>query len=287
VKPIKLKGWFIICIALSSVSCNSGPPAPPASNTGPESNYTLPDQITLTASAYRDATFGTVINGTTNLPDGTKLGIELMKGERVAAQDFDVFVQSGQFHSAGFRNGTSPLQPGKQRVHIFTNFTPLWQKPSVLNLVGTGGNKLKPSAIIHVEDAQLIDSDKRLEFTTDVAVPSIDAPNKEVAKPSESSSREAQVIQIVKKAVLVVDGRRSSMSVNDGFQFYCTAPGVRMGDGWSAVSIGRDTFNVLLDFIDGVGQGHHEKAMWEVNLTTKQVLYRNKFAKDFSWVPAE
>jgi hypothetical protein len=276
---------LLMCsLAFVSISCDSGPSV---SNAQKELSYTVPDQITLTASASRDAKNGTVINGATNLPEGTKLGVELMNGVRPAGQDLTVFVASGKFHSAAFRNGTSPLPPGKQTVHIFTYFTTIWQSPTVLNLLGTGGSKLKPSGIIHSEDGQLIDGDKVLDYTADLIVPPLSgAPGKaDVVKSSVSSSREEKAIEIVKKAVLVVDGSRSSMNVEDGVQFFFRPPaqGVRMGDGWSATPIANDSFNVVLDFING--DSGNDKAIWEVNLVTRRVLYRNKNAKAFSWIP--
>lgn len=40
---------------------------------------------------------GSTVYGTTNLPDSTKIGIDLMKGGKTFAQDFDVFVINGNF----------------------------------------------------------------------------------------------------------------------------------------------------------------------------------------------
>jgi hypothetical protein len=250
--------------------------------------WTVPDEVTLTATASRDGSGGTVISGTTNLPDGAKLGVELMNGERATAQDFNVFVASGKFHSAGFRRAASPLPAGKQKVHIFTYFTSLWQTPTVLSLVGKGGSKLKTSALIHSEDTQLVDGDNVLDFTSDLVIPTLGSVHPEILTPAASQSAESQAIEIVKKAVLVVDGSRSSMNVEDGAHFYFTAPGNRMGDGWSAMPIADNAYSVFLDFVnsDGKGKEWHERATWEVNLTTRKVLYRNKSAKAFSWIPA-
>jgi len=74
------------------------------------------------------------------------------------------------------------------------------------------------------------------------------------------------------------------MNVADGFQFFCSpGTGVKAGDGWSAIWTGDGTVDVLLDFVNGnLG---HQKAIWEVNLVTKGVRYRNKNAKYFSWIP--
>lgn len=63
---------LILCASCNSTSSTVQSDAP---------QYHLPDQITLTdVSAVRDPDDGTIIQGTTNLQDGTKLGVELMNG---------------------------------------------------------------------------------------------------------------------------------------------------------------------------------------------------------------
>jgi hypothetical protein len=276
---------FACSLILGSVSCNSSS----SSNAKSELTYTVPNEITLTASASRDETDGTVISGTTNLPNGTKLGVELMSKGRATSQDFDVIVAAGNFRSAPFRKGTSPISPGRRRLHIFTYFTNLWQSPTVLNLVGNGGSKLKASGLVRAEDAQLIDADKVLDYAANVIIPPLGSGATQTAAPTQSSAeaRQAKAIEIVKKAVLVVDGDRSSMNVEDGVLYYFGFPGIRMGTGWSATQTADNTFNVVLDAInsDGKGKEWHEKAIWEVNVVTKKVLYRTKMAKAFSWIP--
>jgi hypothetical protein len=43
-----------------------------------------------------------------------------------------------------------------------------------------------------------------------------------------------------------------------------------------------------LDFVNTVGgKEQHDTAMWDVNVVTKKVLYRNKNAKYFSWIPSD
>lgn len=278
--------FTILWTCLALCSCDSNPSHV---TSVPGSEYRVPETVTLTVLAVRDATNGTVFEGTTNLPDNTKLGVELMTNNRTTAQDFKVYVAFGKFHSGDFRRGTSPLPPGKQKVHVFTYFNTGWQSESDLTLVGTGGSKLKTSAVIHSEDAQLIDGDKVLDYTVDLIIPplvGLPASSEMAARSDDIASDKA--INIVKKAILVVDGSKSSMSVEDGFQFYCRAPGIRVGSGWSATLTAKDSFNVVLDFIDGTGVNeHHETALWEVNVATKTVLYRNKSAKAFSWIPKD
>jgi hypothetical protein len=54
---------------------------------------------------------------------------------------------------------------------------------------------------------------------------------------------------------------------NDGARFDFKAPGVRMGNGWSAALTGPNTYNVVLDFITIVGtteqhEQRYGKSMW-------------------------
>ena len=77
------------------------------------------------------------------------------------------------------------------------------------------------------------------------------------------------------------------MTVEEGFRFFTKSPGVNMGDGWSAAPSGKrpQVYDVTLDFIDGGVE--HSKAIWQADLSTKKVIYRNKYAKAFSWIPKD
>jgi hypothetical protein len=265
------------------------PPTAVPASMPPQSSQELPGEILLNVWAVRVADNGTVIEGTTNLPSNTKLGVELMTGERAMGQDFEVYVESGRFRSAAFRKGKSPLPPGKQGVHILTHFNTSWQSNDVLKLVGKGGSNLKVSAMIHSEDPQLTDGDKVLHYITDVLVPPLASASttEGVTVPQESALND-KATEIVKKAVLVVDGCLSSMNVEDGAAFYLNAPGVRRGSGWSAARTTENAFTVALDFINTDGATEqHATAVWEVNIMTNEVLYRSKHAKAFSWIPKD
>jgi hypothetical protein len=126
-----------------------------------------------------------------------------------------------------------------------------------------------------------------LDYTVDLVGPPLASlPAKTNTGTRSEATPSDKAIKMVKEAVLVVDGSRSSMNVEDGVQFYFRSPGIRMGNGWSARPTTKDSFNVVLDFINTVGaKEEHDTAMWEVNVVTKKVLYRNKYAKNFSWIP--
>lgn len=72
-----------------------------------------------------------VFDGTTNLPEGTKLGITVSNNEGYMAQDYDVFVKNQRFESTQFSNHGQKLV-GKYNVEIICYFTNLWQTDEVL-----------------------------------------------------------------------------------------------------------------------------------------------------------
>jgi len=97
---------------------------------------------------------------------------------------------------------------------------------------------------------------------------------------------ERRAVDVVKNAVLTVDGDRSSETIEGGVTYYLGFPGIRMGTGWSAEPLSNNNYRVVLDFINTVGsQEEHASAIWDVDMRTKKVLYRNKYAKNFSWIP--
>lgn len=97
-------------------------------------------------------------------------------------------------------------------------------------------------------------------------------------------TKSERAIELVKKAVLVVDSSRSLMTVEDRFAFYRKDPEIRLGTGRSAAQSDGNTFLVTLSFVNGkIGEAH---AIWSVDLSTKKVKYVNKAAKAFSWIPA-
>jgi hypothetical protein len=93
-------------------------------------------------------------------------------------------------------------------------------------------------------------------------------------------------IRLVKKAVLTVDGRRSSMDVEDDIAFLIKAPtGLKAGKGWSVTKGSGSKYVVNYGFINGaLGEA---LATCEADVSTKSVRYVNDNAKTFSWVPAE
>jgi hypothetical protein len=232
--------------------------------------YALPSDFFLHASAQRQDEGEVVILGDTNLPDGLKMGVEIHDQRWPPDRDFEILVDHRQFRSRGFINRKVPYSPGKYRVHFLAYFNGTWQKPRLLELIGDGGTKLKPGRLFRLEDPDLIDSDKMLDFWQTIAFPSL--------------SKEIQAISLVKSAVLTTpEGRRSADTVENTIKEFMDPPSVEPARGWSAAKIQHEEYRVLFDFIDGkLGE---KQAIWSANLATRQVHYINKSAKILSWLP--
>ena len=91
------------------------------------------EELQLTLNAEQ-TTNGVIFSGETNLPDGTKLGINLVKNGKRRGQDFDIFISGGEFNSAPFTNHGDPLS-GTYNVELFTVFNKLWQAKNILVLL--------------------------------------------------------------------------------------------------------------------------------------------------------
>lgn len=148
--------------------------------------------------------------------------------------------------------------------------------------MGKDGARLPVGRFIKLDDPNLIDSDKLLEYTA-----SIDFPPLVKAPPSPPSPKQTEAeraISLVKKAILVVDGSRSSETVEEGISFHTKMGGIYMGNGWSARPTDTGEYIVVFSFRDGTGL---TDAIWTADLRSGKVQYRNKNAKAFSWIPKD
>ena len=186
-----------------------------------DENYQLPSDITIDTVAERGQDGQIFLSGSTNLPDGIKIGVEIqdMKWEESfkdfqgrtrrgtgLSQDMSIIVDSGHFRSQGFRVKNTPYPPGPHKVHFFAYFNGVWQNNDILKLVGAGGKKLR-GKIFKKSDPDVIDSDLTLDYTSSVLFPPM--------------SQETVAINIVKNAILTVPDRgRSSMTVEKAIEWY-------------------------------------------------------------------
>jgi|GEM_PF-1950083 len=257
--------WLAIIRGGHAGNAGQATPAPQAAMAAPTRAYVLPAEIALAASAQRTRSGEIVIVGTTNLPDGTKLGAELAGG-----QDYDIHVAEGAFRSTGFTDHGRPLPAGSRKVRILAYFNEAWQSPEVLSAVGKGGGRLN-GPFIQLEDPGVVDSAKILDAKLTVQLPPISA--------------EGAALDLVKRAVLTVDGKRSATDVQTNVALFMKAPGLQPAKGWTVSGEGGSKYLISYSFVDGE-QGE-QSATWEANTATKSVRYVNEAAKNFSWSPAE
>ncbi len=284
-------GLLILAVSLAAVACNSERPNNAPSKREPAS-YVLPSEFFLRATAGRGPEGEVYIDGSTNLPDGLKLDVEVMSLGREPGPTGTVTVQGGQFRSPGLmtrspnpnfrpemtawpKAGNSkyvgvPFPPCKRKVHFTAYFNSASQKPEVLKVIGEGGKKLT-GTMFKQTDPDVIDSDRTLDYSQLVELPPL--------------TPEAEAINLVERAVLTVNGMgKSSTDIGQNIEFNMATPGFHPGKGWSARLTGDRTYTVSFDFITDDKEGEHE-AVWSANLATRKVNYVNMAAKYMSWTP--
>lgn len=247
-----------------------------------KSAYVLPSEITVDFTAERGDDGTVFVVGSTNLPDGTKLGAEITEPGGGLAQDYDIFVRDGKFRSQGFSNGSRPIPPGKRNVHMLAYFNGAWQSREVLQIVGEGGARLRGQPI-KLEDPDVTDSDKLVDLTKVVDVPAVDRRGSALGQ--APSVTEEDTLESVKHAVLTVDGRKSATDLEANVELFMQSPGIHPAGGWSVQKPDNGKFLVTYDFIDG--EDGEQQAIWEFDPVTRKVRYLNKRAKLMSWTPAE
>src|SRR5216684_3669282 len=114
----------------------------PASQTPISQNYQPPSEISLETIAERGPEGQIILSGSTNLPDGLKIGVEIagttwkenVKDRQghvhvttTLSQDLNVIVQGGHFRSDGFLANRRPYPAGQHTVHFFAYFNAAWQ----------------------------------------------------------------------------------------------------------------------------------------------------------------
>ncbi len=290
----RMKSALTLCLlAVSAVtiSCSDTP-----SPTQAAKPYVPPTALTLDAHTARTDDGRVVISGTTNLPDGLKMWIEVQEGRlplgapKVVASDDNVIVKDGKFASNPLwlavpntrftRKGwpkdikvndrLKPFPEGKFKVHFESMFTGPWQTSQVLTaLGGEDGKKLK-GPILKATDTDVIDSPMAVDYLLTLPVPPI--------------SPGAKAISLVRAAILMVtDKGRSAGDVQANLDLFISSPGLSARKGWAAKAKSPAVYEVSFDFIDG--DKGEQQALWTANLTTGEVKYENEYGKMFSWTP--
>ncbi len=281
-----------LLVAVFSPGCGASPNGSQATPAKPP--YVLPSKLFLQMEAARGTEGEIYIHGSTNLPDGMNIELEVVPTKIYG----EVTVQNGSFTTARLMAkapnphflpglpdaGNSklievPFPPGRKQIHYHasfvgntaTTFDSAFQRPEVLKVVGDGGKNLK-GEMFKETDPDVVDSPRVLDYSQTVQFPPL--------------TPEAEAINLVKRAVLTVpDMGKSSTDIDQNIQFNMSAPGYHRGPGgWSAKPTGNSIYDVSFDLITDDAQGHHQ-AIWSANLGTRQVKIVNMAAKYLSWTP--
>lgn len=295
---------ILFAIAVLSIACQRDSDRAPESTPTPQ-KYQLPSDISLEALAERGPEGQVFITGSTNLPDGVRIGVEIGAVKRKEptnarevqdraikrmTQEANVVIQGGHFRSAGFLLNGNAYPAGQHTVHFFAYFDGPGQSKETLTVVGYGGKNLR-GKIFKKEDPDVVDSDMVLDYAVPLMFPPLPPETSELVQKTQEAeaidlarkSRESAAIELVKKSTLTVQGYgRSYATIQETVDYYMGVPGMSQGKGWSAKADNDNTFLVTFDFIDtSAGQS---QAVWSADLKTKKVQYVNKLAKTFSWL---
>jgi hypothetical protein len=283
---------LILLVAFLSPGCGGSPSSFQQAATKP--TYVLPSELFLRTEVMRGAEGEIYIHGSTNLPDGMNIELEVVPTKVHG----EVTIQNGSFRTARLMAkslnthfipglpdaGNSkyievPFPPGRKQIHYHASFTEntattfdsVFQRPEVIKVVGAGGKNLK-GEMFKETDPDVVDSPRVLDYSQTVQFPPL--------------TPEAEAINLVKRAVLTVpDMGKSSTDIDQNIEYNMSSPGYHRGPGgWSAKLTGGSIYDVSFDLITDDAQGRHQ-ATWSANLATRQVKIVNMAAKYLSWTP--
>lgn len=117
-----------------------------------------------------------VIRGETNLPDGTRLNVNVAQGDRYMADGADLTVDAGRFETAPLKLNGDSLTPGKYQIEIGSPLADIQPDavrqivgPSYENLSGPGLTEGRFGRTIEVSRPHVVPGarDKRAEQSRD------------------------------------------------------------------------------------------------------------------------
>ena len=295
----RLLAGLVLLMAFLSPGCGENPKSPQTVRTN--APYILPSKLLLRTEVTRGKQGEIYIHGSTNLPDGMNIELEVVPTKVYG----EVTVQNGSFATSGLmakspnthfikglpEAGNSkyiqvPFPLGRKQVHFHasfagnsaTTFDSIFQRPEVIKVVGEEGKNLR-GEMFKETDPDVVDSPRVLDYSQAVEFPPL--------------TPEAEAINLVKRAVLTVPGEgNSSTDIEQNIEYCMKAYALLAktpnfhteGKGWSAILTGDRTYAVSFDFITDDEEGEHQ-AVWSANLATRQVKFVNMAAKNLSWTP--
>ncbi len=276
---------------------NGGASADPSPSGSALKAFSPDRDLFIDASASRLVDGRIVVFGTTNLPEGLKLWVNVEEGKlplgapKSVAGDENVIVHQGKFttqplwmavpntrftktgwpSTVNVKDREVPFPARAFKVHFESYFNGAWQSKDIIAAVGGEGAKPLKGKIIKAENPDVIDSSKTVDYTPSLTFPPL--------------SPEGKATSLVRAAIMTVpDQGRSTGDVQAVVDMFMASPGLKAAKGWDAKKDGLTTYSVSFDFING-SQGE-QQALWQADLATGKVKYVNENGKLFSWAPS-
>ncbi len=218
--------------------------------------------------------------GTTNLPSGTKVWVQLFparSGRQLGTAKTSVFRRF--FAAEGFTRAGEPHPQDWYGVEVLAYFNGPWQQPNaVIEIVGKDGASLVgPHA--DLVDPDVEDSDTRLSARFECVAPPLKAATVLTASELEHA------VDVLRSSTIVTPGRDpSSGTVEETVRYFMGSPGLREHEGWKSREVAPGLVEVAFSYFDGERPA---SAIWHVIPAAGSVRYRNKYAKWMSWLAAD
>lgn len=220
-----------------------------------------------------------VATGTTNLPSGTRLWVQISPvpsdgaPTTAKAQVFDRhFVSEGAKHRSG-----GVFKQDWYIVTVLAYFNSPWKQPdSVLAITGHDGAHLVGPHAVPI-DPGVEDSHTRLEATFECLAPPLRN------APALEASDWKNALAHLKTSKLMLKWGRATSSVGETVALFMRTGGMSEKDGWRTREFLPGVVEARFSFWNG--PGNEADAIWHIIPTCGSIRFRNRNAKHMSGTP--
>ena len=213
--------------------------------------------------------------GTTNLPSGTKLWVELSRpavpGPPIQSK---TCVFERQFVAEDLRSNDGPLEQDWYMVTVLAYFNGPWRQPeNVLEIVGKHGAHLAGPFAVPI-DPDVEDSHTRLTATFECIAPPLRG------APALSSEQLGAALDMLKNTRVELKYGTATRTVGETVELFMSpATGLTPKDGWSVREALPGVVEASFSYTDS---GQENRALWHVIPVSRSVRYRNRYGKYMS-----
>jgi len=233
--------------------------------------------VLLSVSLQRAADDSLLATGTTNLPEGTRVWVQLAHpGEPACIGHVSTAVTGGMFAAVGFTDHGNPHPVAWYTVEIVAYFNQSWaQSDAVLAVVGCDGAHLG-GRFAEPVDSDFDDQGRCVQARFECLAPPL------TSESAVNIASTGDALEVLRSTVMTVDGSRSDDSVGAVVDWFMSMPGLREREGWKAEARPNGLVAVSYSYWDGDTPA---EANWLVVPSAGQVRYADIHAKRFSWSP--